>query len=454
MNLPLLKDVLIQSGMFSDAYLHEFRLLSSCQLWESLQERSLVTEFSLQQLLVSYSDVSCQELDSIMMDPLLLENSINKEYQSRQVLPLYCEENTLYIGLSNPYQSLDFLQDIYANIKLILLPQDDIVTYFNQYTQQLRATYADIISQAYQKGASDIHFFFRKDRLDIYFRIQGKMCFQFHLSLEEGRILLDKIKLQSHLDVSLRYMPQNGSLNLVVDGSDFDVRVSTLPTVYGEDMVIRLYQQSFQFRTFTDLNVSESIQSQFKKMLSCTSGLILVTGPTGSGKTTTLYTMLMDLKRQQRGVIVTLEDPVETIIAGVRQTSINVDRGFTFSYGLKSVLRQDPDIIMVGEIRDAETARVVIEAAYTGHLVLATLHSADVKSTLLRLHSFGLDPFLINHSIKGIVSQRLLTKSRHDGTVYRHLDQESLFVSNDVSEDHMLDPLSCYYAGDLILFDQ
>ena len=226
----------------------------------------------------------------------------------------------------------------------------------------------------------------------------------------------------------------------------YDFRVSILPTVYGEDVVIRSFLNPSTFNTLEDLGISSTSLRLINQICDHKSGLILVTGPTGSGKTTTLYALLRQLQIQARGVIVTLEDPVENYLYGIRQSTIKPNKNYSYATGLKSILRQDPDIILVGEIRDAETAAIAIEAAYTGHLVLSSLHTNSVHSSLLRLKHFGCDPFLVHYALKGIISQKLentqcncmsfpCSLCHNTGVSSRQLNQEILVFNDDLFPD-------------------
>ena len=224
---------------------------------------------------------------------------------------------------------------------------------------------------------------------------------------QEAISLIQTIKLESGIELGVHVSPQDGQLQWNKGGKSVDVRVSTLPTLFGEDIACRLLYQDTQCISFQDCGMHNNAIRLIQKMCQNLAGIILVTGPTGSGKTTTLYTLLRHLQVSERGMIVTLEDPVEKHMSGIRQSSINEAAGYTFAKGLKAVLRQDPDIILVGEIRDENTAAIAIEAAYTGHLVLASLHTHDVRSTLLRLKTLGTDPFLLGYALKGIIAQKL-----------------------------------------------
>jgi len=213
----------------------------------------------------------------------------------------------------------------------------------------------------------------------------------------------------SNLNIAEHRIPQDGRCSFVVDGKEVDLRVSTLPTIYGESAVIRILDKSIGLLSIEELGLSANELKLFEKLLSIPYGMILVTGPTGSGKTTTLYAILRRLISTEKN-IVTIEDPVEYRIPGIRQTQVNIRAGYTFANGLRAILRQDPDIVMVGEIRDKETANIAVHAALTGHLVLSTLHTNDAPGALPRLIDMGVEPFLVASSVVGVIAQRLVRK--------------------------------------------
>jgi type II secretory ATPase GspE/PulE/Tfp pilus assembly ATPase PilB-like protein len=211
----------------------------------------------------------------------------------------------------------------------------------------------------------------------------------------------------SNLDISERRVPQDGRFNMKVDGKEIDVRVSCVPTLYGENVVLRLLDVSGSLLGFEQIGFSKQLQEVYEKLILRPNGVILVSGPTGSGKTTTLYTSLAKINTVEKNII-TIEDPVEYRLAGIRQIHVNPKVGLTFATGLRSILRQDPNVIMVGEIRDIETAEIAIQAALTGHLVFSTIHTNDAPGTISRLIDMGSEPFLIASSVIGVLAQRLL----------------------------------------------
>ncbi len=221
--------------------------------------------------------------------------------------------------------------------------------------------------------------------------------------------IVSRIKIISKLNVAEKRLPQDGRIRVKIGNKELDMRVSTLPTVFGERIVIRLLDKSNKVLTLEELGFSEEDKYKYEKMINKPYGLILITGPTGSGKSTTLYASLIRIKKPTKNII-TIEDPVEYQIDGISQIQVNPQINLTFANGLRSILRQDPDIIMVGEIRDLETAEIVIRASMTGHLVLSTLHTNDAPSSVARLVDMGVEPFLLASSLEGIVAQRLVRK--------------------------------------------
>jgi type IV pilus assembly protein PilB len=211
------------------------------------------------------------------------------------------------------------------------------------------------------------------------------------------------------LDIAEKRIPQDGRVEAVIDGRDVDLRISVLPTVYGEKIVIRLLDRSGFITAKSQLGFTAENLKLFDKVIKNPNGIILITGPTGSGKSTTLYAVLKELNKVNRNII-TIEDPVEYKLEGVNQVQVNVKSGMTFASGLRSILRQDPDVIMIGEIRDSETAQIAVRAAITGHLVLSTMHTNDASSTVIRLVDMGVEPYLVSSSLVGVVAQRLVRR--------------------------------------------
>ena len=265
-----------------------------------------------------------------------------------------------------------------------------------------------IIENSYRADATDIHIEPFKTYTRIRIRVNGDLVELMNISSAVHSALTTRLKLISGLNIAEKRIPQDGRFTQVVDGTTLDVRVSSLPTVHGEKIVIRILSTGqIALRKITDLGMSDYNYAMFEHMLRVPHGVILVTGPTGSGKTTTLYAALGELAKPNVNVI-TVEDPVEKAIDGINQCQVNTKAGMTFAAALRSILRQDPDIVMVGEMRDAETADIGIRAAITGHLVLSTLHTNDAASTVVRLVDMGVAPYMVATSLIGVIAQRLI----------------------------------------------
>jgi len=268
-----------------------------------------------------------------------------------------------------------------------------------------------ILFQAAEDGASDVHFEPQEDALLVRFRIDGVLQEVQRIPKRLLPGVTTRLKVLAKLDIAERRKPQDGriSVNAAAAGRKLDVRVATLPTVDGESVVMRLLDKSQKAPTLQELGLSDEMRHELSEMVARPTGALLVTGPTGSGKSTTLFSALTQINRPEINII-TVEDPVEYRLGGVNQVQINTRAGMTFAAALRSILRSDPDVVMVGEIRDGETARISIEAAMTGHLVLSTLHTNDAPSALTRLNEMGVEPFLTGAAVTGVLAQRLARK--------------------------------------------
>jgi len=268
-----------------------------------------------------------------------------------------------------------------------------------------------VLFQAAEDGASDVHFEPQEDSLVIRFRIDGVLHEMQRVPKRLTNGVTTRLKVLAKLDIAERRKPQDGriSLNAAAAGRLLDIRVATLPTVEGESVVMRLLDKSRRPPTLTELGLADEMRERLSQLLVRPTGAILVTGPTGSGKSTTLFAGLSQINRPEINII-TVEDPVEYRLAGVNQVQIHNRGGMTFAAALRSILRSDPDVVMVGEIRDGETAKISIEAALTGHLVLSTLHTNDAPSALTRLNEMGVEPFLTGAAVTGVLAQRLARK--------------------------------------------
>jgi len=265
-----------------------------------------------------------------------------------------------------------------------------------------------LLEQAIRNKASDIHIEPLETTVNIRFRIDGHLKNIMHIDSKVMQSLLARIKITGGMNLSEKRLPQDGRIRAEVEGKPYDLRVSIIPLIYGEKIVIRILDKS-SLVPKEALGLGKMDVEMYDKLLESPYGIILVTGPTGSGKSTTLYNAIQTLNKENVN-IVTVEDPVESIIDGVCQIQVNPKIGLTFASGLRSILRQDPDVIMIGEIRDSETAEIAIRSAITGHLVLSTLHTNDAPSSVMRLMDMGIEPFLLASSLVGVIAQRLVRK--------------------------------------------
>jgi len=286
-----------------------------------------------------------------------------------------------------------------------------------------------ILQEAVKERASDIHIEPYEKELDVRYRVDGIL----HKVLAPPKIIQDalisRIKIMANLDIGEKRLPQDGRIRLLIGGKDIDIRVSIVPTAFGERAVLRLLDRRQGIIGLYEVGFSKEDETKISELLSRTSGIILVTGPTGSGKTTTLYAMLNSIHTEDKNIL-TVEDPIEYQLRGVGQIQVNPKIGLTFASGLRSILRQDPDVIMIGEIRDLETSEIAIQASLTGHLVLSTLHTNDAPSAVTRLVDMGVEPFLVSSSLSAVLAQRLVRViCPHCKEEYSPSQEESKYIN-------------------------
>jgi general secretion pathway protein E len=264
-----------------------------------------------------------------------------------------------------------------------------------------------IISEAVREKASDIHIEPYEDRVAIRFRTDGVLNEMLSPKAELAAVLVSRLKVMGKLDIAEKRLPQDGRISVRIAGHSVDIRMSTIPSAYGERVVLRLLDQAAGQLQLTQLAMPEKVHHIFDESLHRPHGIILVTGPTGSGKTTTLYAGLTHINDRSRNIL-TIEDPVEYLLPGIGQTQVNTKVDMTFARGLRAILRQDPDVVMIGEIRDQETASIAVQASLTGHLVLSTLHTNTAIGAITRLKDMGVEPFLLSSSLEMVMAQRLV----------------------------------------------
>lgn len=296
-------------------------------------------------------------------------------------------------------------------IKIILERNDNIHLIKNQSQDDYaRNLFNKILNISIGRNSSDIHIEPSYGELIIRIRVDGELVNILTLSMDIYPLISRFIKLSSGVNITEKRIPQDGRMDVKVDESNVDIRVSTVPTTYGEKLVLRLLNRHSFLKDKSELGFSEIAIEKINNIVARKAGILLVTGPTGSGKTTTVYSILSDLNKSSQNIM-TIEDPVEYKMKGINQIQVSNKLGLTFEIGLRAILRQDPDIIMVGEIRDSETARVAIRAATTGHLVISTMHTNNAISTIERLMEMDIPRYLISSSIIGIISQKLIKKT-------------------------------------------
>ncbi len=306
-----------------------------------------------------------------------------------------------------------------------------------------------LIRQALKMGASDIHIEPLENRIRVRVRVDGDLQEILTPSKHTHSAIVTRVKIMAGMNIAEKRIPQDGRIEMKIDDSPVDLRISMLPTVYGEKIVMRLLDRESFLKSKEELGFTRENMKMFNEIMGSPNGVFLVTGPTGSGKTTTLYAALNELNKINKNII-TVEDPVEYKIEGINQVQVNPKAGLMFSTGLRSILRQDPDIIMVGEIRDEETAEIAVRAAITGHLVISTLHTNDAPSTIMRLQDMGIKPFLISASLRGVIAQRLVKRICTNCKIEyeaNDIEKKLLGVQREVSLYKGRGCPKCYYTG-------
>lgn len=444
-----LGDILVAQGLLTNEQLEEALVeqrMRNQKLGTLLIHKHLITEAQLFSVLELQFGISYVDLSTFYIEPripkLINESLANKH----QAIPIAFQNNRLVVAMADPLDMIakdDIRIATGMELEIVISSSRDIeqmiAKYYDKADQAERAVEEymaqasglnedevvedegvtnapmvrlvnNIISQAVKSRASDIHIEPFEKHVRIRYRIDGELREVMSPGKNTHAAIVTRIKILGKMNISERRIPQDGRVEHIVEGHQVDMRISVLPTVFGEKVVIRLLDQSNVVANKEQLGFSEYNLNRLNQILKVPEGIILVTGPTGSGKTTTLYAVLKELNQINRNII-TVEDPVEYRLDGVNQVQVNTKAGLTFASGLRSILRQDPDIVMVGEIRDSETAEIAIRAAITGHVVLSTLHTNDTASTLSRLVDMGIETFLVATATVGILAQRLVKKN-------------------------------------------
>ncbi|MCD6539626.1 MAG: type II/IV secretion system protein [Candidatus Omnitrophica bacterium] len=400
---------------------------SQTTLADSIRTLGLMDEETLINFLSSKLHIEIFSLKDFIPAKEVLELVPQEFITKFRIIPLQQEGNILKVGLSDPFK-LEPLEELRFHtglfIKLYLVNKDNLDSFIKTFfapseESQLEEVKVQkekpsviklvdlLIAEAVNLRASDIHIEPRGDKVSIRFRIDGVLHSFKAPPLYLYNAIIARLKIMANLDIAERRRPQDGRFQVQVSNRPIDVRISVIPLVEGESIVLRLLEREKGLFSLEELGFSKENLTKYKQLLKQTAGIILVTGPTGSGKTTTLYASLLKIRSVEKNII-TIEDPVEYHLDFAKQIQVNPAVGLTFASGLRSILRHDPDIVMVGEIRDRETAQIAIQASLTGHLVLSTLHTNDAPSAVTRLIDMGLEPFLVASSLKGVIAQRLV----------------------------------------------
>ncbi|MDD3296538.1 MAG: ATPase, T2SS/T4P/T4SS family [Candidatus Omnitrophica bacterium] len=437
----MLGEILIEQKIITEGILRQAladQKITGQRLGEILIERGWASAEKINTALANQMEIETVSLADYVIEPKILSLIPEDEAKKFKSMPLFRSENVLSVAMANPNDVMvidQLRRQTGLQIKTLAATESDIFWAIEQHYQVSGTVEAIIstvdkdkllkgdqkqelnilklvnliISQAVHDKVSDIHIEPEKTIVNIRYRLDGIMRKQYVLpKLLQGAVT-SRIKILASLDISEKRLPQDGRIRMRVEGRDIDFRVSTCPTVYGENVVLRVLDKTGLTLGLESLGFPRNSLETFQNMFTSPYGIILVTGPTGSGKTTTLYSVLQKLNKEDVNIM-TVEDPVEYQFHGMRQVNVNPQIGLTFASALRSFLRQDPDIIMVGEIRDLETAEIAVQAALTGHLVLSTLHTNDAPSAFTRLVDMGVEPFLVSSSLLGVLAQRLVRK--------------------------------------------
>ncbi|SIS50682.1 GspE/PulE family protein [Salimicrobium flavidum] len=424
-----LGDILKQSGHITEEQIQKALELKKDdqKLGDVLLERGLISEQQLIQVLEIQLGVPRISLYQYPIDDSLL-HLVSKEFALRNVvMPLKQQGEKLILAMNDPmdYYTIEDLQIASGfQIEPVIATRDEIIQTINrQYNlketkEEPEAdpdsapaikTVDQLLQAGVQMKASDIHLDPQEGKVLVRYRIDGMLRTERSLPKRIQNSMVARIKIMANLNITENRLPQDGRIKTTVGSTPVDLRISIMPTVYGEKIVIRILDLGSVLNRLTELGFNKINYRRYLDLVERSSGLILLTGPTGSGKSSTLYASLNHLNNDEKNII-TIEDPVEYQLEGINQVQVNSRVGLTFSHGLRSILRQDPDIVMVGEVRDSETAEIAVRASLTGHLVFSTLHTNSAIDSIPRLIDMDIEPYLVVSSLAGVVAQRLVRK--------------------------------------------
>ncbi|OXS75429.1 type II secretion system protein GspE [Lysinibacillus sp. KCTC 33748] len=441
-----LGDLLVEAGVITNVQL-EFALTNKTKdekLGDFLIKENILTEQQLIEVLEFQLGIPHIHLNQYSISPDLLQLVPAELAKRTNIIPIRREKNKLFIAMADPmdyfaieevrmatgcqietsiaakddlYRTLTKYYDLQESMEAALLDIGATAAETQEEIEREDSPIVRLVNQIIANGvaqrASDIHFDPQETDLRVRYRVDGVLRTERSLPKHMQNIILARIKIMGNLNITENRIPQDGRIKTNVNFKPVDIRLSTLPTVYGEKVVMRILDLSSVANSIDKLGFTEQNEVLFRNMIDNPNGILLITGPTGSGKSSTLYAALSNLNEEDVNII-TVEDPVEYQLDGINQIQVKEEVGLTFAAGLRSILRQDPDIVMIGEIRDFETAQIAVRASLTGHLVLSTLHTNSAVESISRLQDMGIEPFLLSSSLVGIMAQRLVRRICRD----------------------------------------
>lgn len=459
-----LGDLLLEAGVITEQQLtHALENKSRDEkLGDFFIKENVLTEQQLIEVLEFQLGIPHISLNQYSIDPELLHLVPAELAKRANIMPIRRERNKLFIAMADPMDYFAIEEVRMATgcqIETSIAAKDDLyrtITKYYDLQESMEAALSDIsvgtadvqqeitdedspivrlvnqiIANGVAQRASDIHFDPQETEFKVRYRVDGVLRTERSLPKHMQNMMTARVKIMGNLNITENRIPQDGRIKANVNFKPVDIRLSTLPTVYGEKIVMRILDLSNAATDITQIGFTEKNEELFRQMIARPNGIVLITGPTGSGKSSTLYAALSNLNEE--GVnIITVEDPVEYQLNGINQIQVKEEVGLTFAAGLRSILRQDPDIVMIGEIRDLETAQIAVRASLTGHLVLSTLHTNSAVESISRLEDMGIEPFLISSSLIGVMAQRLVRRVCRDcgETIVASDREKEIFAAN------------------------
>lgn len=486
-----LGDILIEKGFVKQAQLDDAKRWQKTHPNEKISaillSRGIITEDAMLSAMAERFNTTYINTELVVRRPEILKNVPEQIVKKHCIMPLDVKAGQIIIATHDPHD-IGAFEDVKMvtrmDVGFVLAPQRIIESAIEKYytnagnffvsdeatqkvvqqtsaaTQQKLSEIESrvdntpvvklinsLITQAYMRRASDIHIEPFEEQILVRMRIDGELVECMRLDISTLNSIVSRCKILAGINIAEKRIPQDGRIDFNNGDINIDLRVNTLPTIYGEKVNMRLLAtEDAALITLPDLGMPDKLFEQFSRIIKAPNGIILVTGPTGSGKSTTLYAVLSELNKPNVN-ITTVEDPVEKQIFGVNQVQTNAKAGLTFASGLRAILRQDPDIVMIGEIRDTETAEIAIRAAITGHLVLSTLHTNDAASSIVRLIDMGVASYMVASSVNCVVAQRLVKKLCPECKRKREIKAEEAALLKDQSITHIYEPVGCPRCG-------